>query len=76
MRNLSHVIAGRWEQSRLVTDKEIKGTTVVALDLAEASAKVRTGGPVDDEADYEESIWAGVIPLSIAVGTGLHGGGI
>ena len=63
-----HILAGRWEQSRPVTEKEIKGTLVVALDLNEASAKVRTGGPVDDEPDYTQPIWAGVLPLSTAVG--------
>lgn len=63
-----HVLAGRWAQSRPVTEKELKGTLVVALDLREASAKIRTGGPIDDESDYGEAIWAGVIPLSIAVG--------
>ena len=40
----------------------------MALDLNEASAKVRTGGPVDDEADYDEPIWAGVIPLTVVPG--------
>lgn len=63
-----HVVSGRWAASRTITDKELKGTLVVALELNEASAKLRTGGPVDDEADYAEPIWAGVVPLSIAVG--------
>lgn len=63
-----HVISGRWADSRLVSDKEIKGTLVVALQLNEASAKVRTGGPIDDDEDYERPIWAGVVPLSIAAG--------
>lgn len=63
-----HVVAGRWEQSRLVTEKELKGTLVVAIELNEASAKVRTGGPVDDDADYAEPIWAGVVPLTIVPG--------
>lgn len=63
-----HVIPGRWADSRPVTDKEIKGTLVVAIDLTEASAKIRTGGPVDDEADYAYPTWAGVIPLSLQSG--------
>lgn len=63
-----HVIEGRWQASRPVTEKEIKGTLVVALDLNEASAKIRTGGPVDEESDYTEPIWAGVVPLSTTVG--------
>ncbi|MGB9433174.1 MAG: hypothetical protein WBQ89_13095, partial [Candidatus Acidiferrum sp.] len=41
----------------------LKSTTVLALPLEEVSAKVRTGGPVDDEADYDLPVWAGVLPL-------------
>ncbi len=63
-----HVIPGRWAQSREVLEKEVKGTLVVALAIDEASAKVRTGPPVDDEADYSLPIWAGVVPLSIVAG--------
>lgn len=64
----NHVIADRWDASRPVTDKEIKATLVVALPLDESSAKIRTGGPVDDEADYDEPIWAGVVPLQVVSG--------
>jgi nitroimidazol reductase NimA-like FMN-containing flavoprotein (pyridoxamine 5'-phosphate oxidase superfamily) len=63
-----HVISGRWADCRPVTAKEIKGTLVAALSLDEASAKIRTGGPVDDEADYELPIWAGVVPLELTPG--------
>ncbi len=63
-----HVIAGRWAQSRPISEKELKGTLVVALDLNEASAKVRGHGAVDDESDYAEPIWAGVIPISTVSG--------
>lgn len=63
-----HVISGRWAQSRPVTEKEIKGTLVVAIDLAEASAKVRGHGAVDDESDYDEPIWSGVIPVATTSG--------
>jgi hypothetical protein len=41
----------------------LKGTTVLSLPLEEVSAKVRTGGPIDDEADYALPVWAGVLPL-------------
>ena len=41
----------------------MKGTTVLSVALEEVSAKVRTGGPVDDEADYTLPVWAGVLPL-------------
>ncbi len=64
-----HVLAGRWSQSRPVVDKEVKGTLVVALPIDEASAKIRTGPPVDDEPDYELPIWAGVVPLAMVAGT-------
>jgi hypothetical protein len=48
--------------------KELKATTVMSLPLSEASAKVRTGGPRDDEEDYVLPIWAGVVPLHLQVG--------
>jgi hypothetical protein len=60
-----HIMKGRWEQIRWPTEQELKGTTVLALPIEEVSAKVRTGGPIDDEADYELPIWAGVLPLPI-----------
>jgi len=58
-----HVMKGRWDDVRKPTEQELKGTTVLALPLEEVSAKVRTGGPVDDEADYALPVWAGVLPL-------------
>jgi nitroimidazol reductase NimA-like FMN-containing flavoprotein (pyridoxamine 5'-phosphate oxidase superfamily) len=58
-----HVMKGRWDDVRQPTELELKGTTVLALPLEEVSAKVRTGGPVDDEADYSLPVWAGVLPL-------------
>ena len=58
-----HVMKGRWEDVRWPTEQELKATTVLALSLEEVSAKVRTGGPVDDEADYALPVWAGVLPL-------------
>jgi len=60
-----HVIAGRWADVRQPTEQELKATTVLALPLEEVSAKVRSGPPIDDEDDYELSVWAGVIPLSL-----------
>ena len=59
---------GRWDEVRPPTPQELKGTRVLALDLDEASAKVRTGPPVDDDEDYELDVWAGVIPLAIQAG--------
>ena len=60
-----HVMKGRWDDVRQPTEQELKATTVLALPLAEVSAKVRTGGPLDDEADYTLPVWAGVLPLEI-----------
>ena len=57
------VAPGRWDEVRLPTSQELKGTTVLKIPLDEASAKVRVGGPVDDEEDYALPIWAGVLPL-------------
>ena len=60
-----HVIAGRWNEVREPNDGELKATTVLALPLSEASAKVRTGPPVDEEEDYALPVWAGVLPLQL-----------
>ena len=53
---------------RAATKQELKGTLVLSLELTEASAKVRTGPPKDDEGDYASPIWAGVLPLHPAHG--------
>lgn len=63
-----HVVAGRWADSRPMTERERKATLVAALPIAEASAKVRTGGPVDDDDDYNLPIWAGVVPMAMTPG--------
>jgi len=55
---------GRWAECREPNDTEMKVTTVLAFELEEVSAKVRTGGPIDDEADYALDHWAGVVPLT------------
>jgi uncharacterized protein len=58
-----HVMKGRWDDVRIPTEQELKATTVLSLALEEVSAKVRTGGPIDDEPDYALPVWAGVLPL-------------
>ena len=63
-----HVIRGRWAEVRAPSPQELKGTLVLALPLEEASAKIRTGPPLDDEEDYQLPVWAGVLPLHIAAG--------
>ena len=59
---------GRWELLRAINEQEMKATTVLRLPLDEASVKIRTGPPADDEEDYELPIWAGVVPLTITTG--------
>lgn len=54
---------GRWDQLRAMTPKEFKATTVLAMPIEEASAKLRAGPPGDDEADLQVPVWAGVIPI-------------
>jgi len=54
---------GRWDDVRQPTDSEWKKTMVLKFEIEEASAKVRTGPPIDDEEDYASSYWAGVVPM-------------
>jgi nitroimidazol reductase NimA-like FMN-containing flavoprotein (pyridoxamine 5'-phosphate oxidase superfamily) len=61
---VEHIVPGRWRDVRPPTDNELKATAVLAMAIDEASAKVRTGPPVDDQEDYALPTWAGVIPLS------------
>lgn len=56
---------GRWDDIRKPNDGEWKATMVLKFKIEEASAKVRTGGPIDDDEDYDLNIWAGVVPLKI-----------
>jgi uncharacterized protein len=60
-----HVIPGRWAEIRWPTELEMKATSVLKLPIEEASAKIRTGAPVDDEEDYSMNVWAGVLSLSL-----------
>jgi len=64
----NHVVPGRWEEVRQPTEQELKATTVLTVPLAETSAKVRKGPPIDDEADLVLPIWAGVVPLRTVPG--------
>jgi uncharacterized protein len=64
----NHIVAGRWEEARQPTDEELKATHVLALPIEEASAKVRTGPPLDDEEDYALPVWAGVVPIALHAG--------
>jgi hypothetical protein len=66
-----HIIRGRWADVRPPTPNELNATMVLRLPLTEASAKIRTGPPVDDEADYQLKVWAGELPLRLVPGVPL-----
>ncbi len=68
---VEHVAPGRWTDTRAPSAKELAQTCVLALPLVEASAKVRSGPPLDDEEDHALPFWAGVIPLRLAPGAAL-----
>ncbi len=59
----NHVLPGRWEEARQPNTVEFTQTMVLKLNLDEASAKVRSGPPHDDDEDMSSDVWAGVIPL-------------
>jgi uncharacterized protein len=61
---VEHIVPGRWAETRPPSENELKATSVLALPIDEASAKVRSGPPLDDEDDYSLPIWAGVIPIA------------
>jgi len=67
-----HIVRGRWADVREPNEEELIKTTVLELPLVEASAKVRTGPPIDDEEDYALPMWAGVVPLSLQAGTPIN----
>jgi len=63
------VAPGRWDEARPMTEKELKSTGVIAVPIEQAAAKMRTGGPVDDDEDYDLPIWGGVVPVGMTLGT-------
>ena len=63
-----HIVRGRWADVREPNDEEMVQTTVLCLPMKEASAKIRTGPPLDDEEDYSLPMWAGVVPLKLVAG--------
>lgn len=58
-------LPGRWDHARRPSDKELGATTVLAIPIEEASAKISTGPPKDEEEDYQLEIWAGVVPIRL-----------
>jgi nitroimidazol reductase NimA-like FMN-containing flavoprotein (pyridoxamine 5'-phosphate oxidase superfamily) len=65
---VARLYPGRWDAVRPPTVQELKGTKVIAMEIDEASAKIRSGAPVDDEEDYALPTWAGVIPVRQVIG--------
>lgn len=65
---VEHIVPGRTIDARPATDKELQSTLVLALSIAESSAKVRVGMPVDDDEDLGLPVWAGVLPLRLTPG--------
>lgn len=65
---VERMMPGRWEDCRQPTEDEMKATHVLRLRIEEASAKVRSGDPVDDEEDHSLPCWAGVVPVNLHVG--------
>lgn len=65
---IEKIYPGRWAQLRPMNDGEFAGTTVIRMPIEIASAKARTGGPIDDEADYALPIWAGTVPMQTTFG--------
>jgi nitroimidazol reductase NimA-like FMN-containing flavoprotein (pyridoxamine 5'-phosphate oxidase superfamily) len=63
---VEHAFPGRFDQVRAPDRKELRQTAVLALPIEEASAKVRSGPPVDEDEDYALDVWAGVLPLALA----------
>lgn len=61
---VEHIVPGRWAEARPPSQNELKATAVLSLPIEEASAKIRTGPPQDDEEDYALPVWAGVLPIS------------
>jgi nitroimidazol reductase NimA-like FMN-containing flavoprotein (pyridoxamine 5'-phosphate oxidase superfamily) len=62
---LERMVPGRWQKIRAPNEKELRQTLVVGISIEEASAKIRTGPPKDDEEDLDFPVWAGVLPLRL-----------
>jgi nitroimidazol reductase NimA-like FMN-containing flavoprotein (pyridoxamine 5'-phosphate oxidase superfamily) len=65
---VEHIVPGRAEHIRGPSANELKATAVLALPIEEASAKIRSGPPVDDDEDHALDVWAGVLPLRTSAG--------
>jgi len=63
---IDHIAPGRWDHIRQPNEKELAATSVLSIPIEEASAKIRTGDPLDDEDDYALPIWAGQVPFAMS----------
>ena len=63
-----HLRPGRWDEVRSPTERELRQTAVLRLEVSEMSAKARSGGPVDEPDDLTLDVWAGVVPCALAWG--------
>ncbi len=63
-----NALPGRFEDSRPPTQKELNVTSVIKIEIEEASAKIREGDPIDDDKDYDLDFWAGVLPIETRFG--------
>lgn len=66
---VENIVPNRSTQVRPPSEQENKATALMAITLNEASAKIRTGPPIDDEPDYDLPVWAGVVPLTLQANT-------
>jgi hypothetical protein len=71
---LDHVAPGRSGDTRLPSLEELRATLMVRMEITEGSAKVRTGGPIDEPGDLASPVWAGLIPLSTVADPGIPDG--
>ncbi len=69
-----HLLPERWEDCRQPNAKELNVTSVIKIEIEEASAKIREGMPVDDKEDYDLPIWAGVLPITQTFGAPVSDG--
>jgi nitroimidazol reductase NimA-like FMN-containing flavoprotein (pyridoxamine 5'-phosphate oxidase superfamily) len=65
---VEHIVPGRSAEIRAPNESELRQTLVLSLPISEASAKIRTGPPIDDDEDYALPVWAGVVPITLTRG--------
>jgi nitroimidazol reductase NimA-like FMN-containing flavoprotein (pyridoxamine 5'-phosphate oxidase superfamily) len=73
---LEHMASGRSGDARMPTESELRSTLIVRFPIGEGSAKIRTGGPKDDDEDLDLPIWAGQIPFDLVAGPAVPADGL